>query len=375
MADSRVTPPTWDNSSEYSGFQCDRLQADLQRIEELIGAIGSSPLNPEEQEPAVQILKARDLTRKKEDLLVLAGNIRTFAGCAASVDARDQEARAMVARIQKILAAAGEVLQPLNFWLMTTDEESIREFLTPEDLQPHAFQIERLRRQRPHLLSLAEESLLKKLEVNGITAWGNLYDQLSGTIECRITLDDGKEVKRGLARTAGMLEHARQPVRRSAWDALRAGWRIHEESCAAILNAMMGWRLELYDKRSAKKTMHFLDPALESGNLERATFDTMWEAVTDHQETGRRVLQIHKRTLQLEEFGPWDHFAPPPAGEGRSEEIPFPEALELIRGAFADFHPAMAEFVDIMVRQQWIEANGREPTAPSFPNQEHPGCT
>ncbi|WP_410458060.1 hypothetical protein, partial [Salmonella enterica] len=58
--------------------------------------------------------------------------------------------------------------------------------------------------------------------------------------------------------------------------------------------------------------------------------------------------------LGIEELGPEDLFAPPPAAVSR--EIPFEEAIEIIAEAFSRFDPEMGEFARMMAEKGWIDA-------------------
>ena len=106
-------------------------------------------------------------------------------------------------------------------------------------------------RKRGHeLLSLAEETLESSLAQDGIHAWGTLYSQLSGTLKCEVLRGNNSE-EMGLAEAAGLLGSRSVEERQSAWRGINAAWKSQEEACAASLNAIAGWRLEMVRRARA----------------------------------------------------------------------------------------------------------------------------
>jgi oligoendopeptidase F len=88
----------------------------------------------------------------------------------------------------------------------------------------------------------------------------------------------------------------------------------------------------------------------------------MMEVVESNLEVGREALRLKAKDLALDALAPWDLFAPAPSSH--DEGIPFAEAISLIRTAFGDVDPSMAEFVDTMATQGWIEGSVNDTKRP-----------
>ena len=94
-----------------------------------------------------------------------------------------------------------------------------------------------------------------------------MYSQLSSTMTCQVQV--GNELKTmGVAEAGGLLQKADERTRKDAWLGINAAWRTHEESCAAAINAIAGWRLEMNRKRSKVRPVHFLDAPVHMNRLE-----------------------------------------------------------------------------------------------------------
>jgi oligoendopeptidase F len=83
----------------------------------------------------------------------------------------------------------------------------------------------------------------------------------------------------------------------------------------------------------------------------------MIHVVEKNLDVGRSALRLKARDLKCVALGPWDLFAPAPeeAHSNAQEAVTFEEAIELIRTAFADVDPQMGAFVELMMKNRWIE--------------------
>ncbi len=130
-------------------------------------------------------------------------------------------------------------------------------------------------------------------------------------------------------------------------------WRTHEESCAAAINAIAGWRLELNRKRSKVRPVHFLDAPVHMNRLSRSTLDTLLEVTVE--QAARRGARAMARASGRQQIGPWDMRAPAPPLGADEKPMAFDDAVALIADAYGGVDPAMADFVRMMRKKQWIE--------------------
>ncbi len=352
MIQTTLEGPAWDLSEEYPAPDSAAIQADIDALSALLDEMAE--LNPglDGDDP---VAAAQQLYKLSEQARILLGNPLTFATCLLSVNSRDDAAQVLQGRMQAYQKRFAELLEPLSQFADLAEDAVIDRYLADPIVAPAEFLIRHSRQRRHELLSLQEESLINGLSRDGIHAWGNLYDQLSGTLSCDVLV--GNEVQTmGIAQAAGLMQKPDVETRRNAWQAINTAWAAHEETCAASINAIAGWRLELVTKRSAKQHVHFLDAPVHMNRISRNTLDTLMAVAKTARPLGQRAARLQARAYGLKTIGPWDQRAPAPdLGEEEPLGTPFAAAVETIANAYAQVDPRMGDFVRMMVANRWVE--------------------
>jgi len=167
----------------------------------------------------------------------------------------------------------------------------------------------------------------------------------------------GNEPQRmGLAQAAGLMQKPDDTLRRNAWSAINSAWTEHEEACAAAINAIAGWRLELCSKRSGEKPVHFLDAPVHMNRITRPTLDSLLAAAEQFRPLAQRAAKLQAVCYGKDALGPWDNRAPAPVLDAADDApIPFDTAIEIIADAYGQVDPSLGDFVHMMVDQGWIE--------------------
>lgn len=351
-----VTGPAWDLSSEYTSVDDNKIVVDLKSLEKLLDAVeGLNPSLSGDVDPDEAVATAQQIAKHSEAAGKLLSNVSTFAHCILSVDSQHDGAQKLNGNLQAYRKRFGDLFEPLSQFIDDASGEVIESYLADPEVSPSAFLVNHSRDRRHENLSLAEESLVNGLSQDGIHAWGNLYDQLAGSLECEVMV--GNEVeKMGVAQASGLLMSEDDSQRRAAWTAINSAWETHEESCTASLNAISGWRLEMCKQRSRTQEVHFLDAPVHMNRINRGTLDTLLAVAAETKSLAQRAARLQARAYGKEGFGPWDLRAPAPVlGDGQGQPIAFDEAIEIIADAYGQVDSSMADFVRMMVANKWIE--------------------
>ena len=351
----RVYPQQWQNQHIYPSLDSSVLEADMSLARASLAELavfidGLGQLR--DQGAALQDgLRdgLREVRLRARRIREIGWNIAVLAACTGSQDARDPLAKQLASRARALNADLFKTLAPIEDLMLGLPEAEFGQLMQDPLLGEEEYRLRHERRLQDQRLPVEAEQLVIGLGTDGLHAWGNLYNDLVGKIRVQVA---GQE--RGLAEASNLLSSPDRAQRKEAFDAISAGWEGEQETVAAILNALNGWRLELSRQRGRVRTLDALDLSCHQSHIERATLDTLMRETWQARHLGQRALGLMARRLGIEELGPEDLFAPPPASSHRS--IPFEEAIEIIALAFAGFDPEMGAFARMMAERGWIDA-------------------
>ena len=346
-----VYPQQWHNQHIYPSLDSAMLEADMSlaraSLEELTGFINGLGAVREQADALQDFL--REVRLRAQRIRNIGWNIAVLAASQGSQDARDPLAKQLASRARALNADLFKALAPVEDLMLGLPESEFERLMQDPLLGEEDYRLRHERRLQDQRLPVEAEQLVIGLGTDGLHAWGNLYNDLVGKIRLHI---DGRE--RGLAEASNLLSSPERALRREAFDAISAGWEGEQETVAAILNALNGWRLELARQRGKVRQLDALDLSCHQSHIERATLDTMMAETYRARGLGQRALGLMAGKLGIDELGPEDLFAPPPASVSRT--ITFEEAIDIIAAAFTRFDPEMGAFARMMAERGWIDA-------------------
>ncbi|MGR5529447.1 M3 family oligoendopeptidase [Vibrio alfacsensis] len=347
-----MTTPSWDLSIVYNDLADPRIQDDIALVEQCIDLLNKQSTDCQ----SVDVMQNAILT--SEAASRLAGTIANFANCYSSVDATNAEAKALLGRMTRLFSELSQAFSAFDLTLTHADEEFIARVLDHEnpDISGQAFSILNLRKLADSRLSTEEEKLLAAMSVDGKSAWGKLYDNLTGSLKVKLEYADGNSEELGFSQAASILYGSEFERQEAAWKGVQSAMATHRESFSAILNALSGWRLTENKKRSTKHDVHFLDPSLHGSRIKAETLDAMMKVAKDSRGVGQKAGLLMAKVHGLDEMKPWNHLAAMPALSGEAKVYGFDEAIDVICEAFETVNPEMSEFVRMMVKNGWIDA-------------------
>ncbi|MFN4323527.1 M3 family oligoendopeptidase [Aeromonas media] len=358
-----MTNTLWQDDHIYAAPDCPAIDADFQcaaeGLIEIASLLASLPAT-REINPLRHLLRA--IRRQANAVRKQAWNSQAFAYNRLSRNGRDEAARVLLSRGQQLQATLAQLIKPVTLFWLNAPEEQVRALLQDPELFELAYLIRHDRRLQDQTLSLESEQLIEGLAVDGLQAWGDLYDSLVGRLSPRV---EGEAM--GLAQADNLLSHPDRARRAHAWHGIQAAWAAEQETVAAILNAINGWRNEIAAQRGKARRLDALDVSCHQSHIERRTLETLMGQAEAHKELGRRALRAMASAQGIDDFAPWDLYAPPPAAA--QIRLGFGQALTLVAEAFAAFDPEMGAFARMMADRGWIDA------APSDNRRSGAYCT
>ena len=357
MGDTQKYAVTWDLDSlfphpESDGFQSvfKQFRADLQKLAEQSDAL------PAISGDADNVSQWKSFLTDYEKLHGNAIDLEAFIGCHAAADANNKLFLKLEADIAALEPLQARIATNIEFALQEADDEAMAAFIGGDDwLQQIQFYLDDSRKNSQMRLPKEQELRSADLAVDGIHAWGRLYDRISG--EMRISVMEKGEV---VEKSPGQVhfDSAHRADRENNFYAADKAWSTIADTCADSLNHISGVRLTKYQRLGLQD---HLDAPLRFNRLQRETLTAMWLAINDAKPTLKRYLEKKAEMLGVDRMAWYDQQAPLPAAAGaNSDELTYDEACDLVIETFTGFSPEFGEFARRGIEDRWIEVENRE---------------
>ncbi|MHB2019173.1 MAG: gluzincin family metallopeptidase [Candidatus Xenobia bacterium] len=263
-----------------------------------------------------------------EALGARADHVGSYLECLSAADATNERISSEYARLDALGARMEKVSVRVQAGLRDLTDEAFATLLEAPELAGAEFPLRTLRERGKQRMASDLEMLAADLGVDGINAWGRLYDQISGRLEFELKLPDGSCRKVPMAQKISLIEDPDPAVRKATLAGSNAAWASMEDTVTAALNAIAGWRLTLDRWRSMS---HFLDAALFDARMSRQTLQMMLDVIRSRAEIPREYLRLKARLLGRPRLGFQDLSAPLPL------DTPYAFGFLFSMGVFARF--------------------------------------
>ena len=345
--------PDWDMTPYFPQLGGDEYHAFRQTLSADVAALKRDAANLAQPDTA-SLSAWIALLQRLEDVTARANHLGSYLGCMGAADSRDEFIQSETAALATDRAELAKVFVTVKAAFREADDDTFAALLNAPTLQPIAYFLERLRKSASWSMEAELEALAADLDVTGLSAWGRLYDHVSGTLEFDLHVP-GQEPKRvPVSVTRSLLEDPDPTVRKAALVGSNAAWEQNGHVMAACLNAISGTRLTLYQRRGVQ---HFLEPALFDAGISQATLDTMFGVVTARWDVARRYLRRKAHIWGRTQLGFQDLMAPLPFE--RQAKIPWQAACQRVGAAFGGMYPDLSRFVAMAFEQRWIDHTPR----------------
>ncbi len=287
-----------------------------------------------------------------QDLARRLQQASSFVSCLTAQDVRDEQARLLGGRVDQLYATFTASLTEVDRLLLRVPEETWRSLLAHPALAPVAFALDERRRRAGERLPPEQEALVADLAVDGYHAWNDLYELVVGRITVPVE-EEGRTVQLSVGQAANRLQSPDRRVRAAVFARWEEAWAREAELCAAALNHLAGFRLNLYRRRGWASVLH--EP-LDVNRISAETLAAMWEAVEGGKERLVAYLARKAALLGLERLAWYDLEAPLARSARR---IPFDEGADFVIEQFGRFSPDLAAFARRALTERWVEAEDR----------------
>jgi len=341
---------TWDLTSYFPQFDGpemrhfkEALRIDVASLRE--HAVGLPPLTEESADAWEQVLT------RNEDLSRRLSHLSSYVSCLASSDARNEAYLKEEAGLARQRAELAKVKIELLRAVKHASDEVFSSFTARTSLAEAEHYLNRLREEARRIMAAEKEILATDLAVDGIQAWGRLYDTISSKLEFDMVYPDGKVERLAMSQRRSLMDHPDRRIRKAAFDGGNAAWQTVEDTAAAALNAIAGTRLTLNRHRGVE---HFLEIALFQAAIGRKTLDAMFEALFANIDLPRRILRAKAKQMGQKSVAWFDLGAP--LDLPNQARLSWDKAKTTVRESFVRAYPALGKFFqEQVIDKSWVD--------------------
>ena len=280
-----------------------------------------------------------------------ADRLGTYAHLRASEDTAAAAAQRMMGLFQHAATRAGERASFIQPEIMAIPAEVLSGWLELPVLEPYRLMLDRVVRNRPHVLTEPEEKLLAMQGTFAGTA-GKVFRQLTDADMKFGSIVDGKgtEMELSNATFTTLLHDSSPAVRRQAFLQFYGQYEAHANTLAATLSGS-----NERDAYAAKVRRHpsAVEAALFADNVPLTVYDQLIAAVREHLPTVHRYYDLRRRLLGLDEIHHYDCYVPlVPELEQRHS---WDEAVAVITAALSPLGSDYCNQLEAGLRGRWCD--------------------
>jgi oligoendopeptidase F len=341
---------TWDLSRYFPAFNGPEMLQFKEAICSVVAALQKTAASL----PVLNMASTPDweaVLLQHEDVMRRMSHLSSYVGCLAASDARNEAFLKEEAELTLMRAEITKVRIEFLRAFKEADLESFADLTSRPALKDAENYLKRLREEARRAMSTDKEVLATDLGVDGMQAWGRLYDTLSSKLEFDMLFPDGTHKRLPMSQRRSFQDHPDRRVRKAAFEGGNQAWQTVEDTAAAALNAIAGTRLTLNRHRGVD---HFLDIALFQAAISRKTLDAMFAALMANLEIPRRILYLKAKHMGRQSVAWYDLGAP--LDLPGQESLSWENAKSMVGQSFTRAYPSLGDFFNRQViAKNWVD--------------------
>ncbi len=278
--------------------------------------------------------------------------LNAFAGLQFSADTQDQNALALLGRVDQVTAEAQNRLLFFSLWWKALDDKNAARLMKASGYL--SYWLEEMRHFKPHTLSEAEEKVINIKNVNGPNAIQTLHEMI--TNKFTFTLEVNGE-KKTLTRDSLMV-HARGAdagLREAAYKELYRVYGEHGPLLSQIYASLMrDWRSENVSLRKFKSPIAARNLA---NDIPDSVVETLLKVIKDNAGVFQRYFKLKAKWIGMGKLRRYDIYAPL---AGSAKEYPYDLGAQMVLDTFGEFSPRLGELAKKVFDDGHVDSEVRQ---------------
>ncbi len=338
LAAMYATPEHW--QSELDALVPSQIPPYFPQVSLHKGALGTSPQNLHET-----LSTYFSLERKLDKLY-------TYANLRYSEDVSESLNKSALDKINQIFQRFQQEASWINPELFSLSETTFLEYINHPELAEYKIALERLLKEKPHVLSssseeiLAQATTLLKISSNTFAALNNADIKFNPILDSEGT---PHELTHG-----SYLHHLASDdriLRKNAFFEMASKYSEHENTLAELYAGTVKGHHFI---AQARRYNSCLEASLSQNNIDVEVYTSLIQAVRSRVDLLHRYLKLKKQILNFEELHPYDLFVPLVSCD--TKNYTFQEAVELVIEAVKPLGPNYQQMVkNGLVNEHWVD--------------------
>jgi oligoendopeptidase F len=305
------------------------LQREYPKLEQWKGRVGESA------QTLAELLEFEKALEQKTE------RVYHYASLQVAEDSTNNEYLARIGQVQNLITKIGEAAAFVVPEILAIDDERFGKFLADPALKDWRIKLRKIRRMRPHVLSVLEERLLALSNV-ALSGYDDTFSQLTDVDMKFGVLVDETGLERPLTQSSfsSFLVKRDPDLRKRAFHQFYAEFRDHQYTLAASLAYSV--KADAFQAR-ARHYPSAIEAALFPDDVPDAVYDGLIRSVRANLKPLFRYFDFRRRVLGLAELHYCDTYVPLVAEI--QTRFTFDEAIEMVLDALA---PLGKEYVQVL---------------------------
>ncbi len=244
----------------------------------------------------------------EDELSLHVERLYVYANMRHHEDTAEPVNMALSDKSKKLSVESGEALSFITPEVLSLPSDALDQMIANPDLAKFKFTLEEMRREKAHILSKSEESLLA--QVGNISQAPNTIFGMLNNADLKfpkVKDENGEEIELTQGRYIQFLESKNRDVRREAFKAMYDTYGKMKNTLASTLSANVNKNI-FYSR--ARKYPSALEMSLYGDNIPKEVYTNLIGTIHKHLPLMHRYMNLRKKLLKVDELHMYDLFAP-----------------------------------------------------------------
>ena len=317
-----------------------KIEADAKTVAAFEGKLASGA------ETLLNALKAYEELWKNIEL------VAEYAGLLKTADEGDEKAADMEGRAEMATSKASALTSFFDSELSAIPDADIASWIERDDFKDYKIYVQKLLRQKEHILSQKEERLLALQSESGGTAEKTFsvaenvdINNLFGTINV-----DGKDLPLTQTTWSQFMESPDRSVREKAYKQFYKNFESHQNILANLYAGSVNQDVFIARARGYKSS---LDAALFGNKVPQSVYRNLIDTVHKNFGPLRKYYSIRKRALKVDQLRHYDVYVPLVANV--NTKTSYDQAVEICREALSPLGKDYTDTLCAGLKGGWVD--------------------